>query len=117
MEKFIGFAKVAGKWFADLEEYEGDINDLQMVSGADTFLETINRLSGNTKYITIGILEDDDIVLPGATVVTLKKVRYEYLGAVYTVEGYEYYRDTIWLCPVCKWYFGEYPSVINIVIY
>lgn len=104
------FVKLSGRWFADIP-YEGDINDLQMVSGADTLLECYNT-NGNG-IVTCVMLEPGDSRYDWG-VTYFKKISGTEYGATYSVDG-EYYRGEVWLCPVLKYVLDEYPDYFEIV--
>ena len=118
------FYKEDGRWYIDLPEYieaGGTKGDLQMVAGADTWLD---KLSGNTEDV---IIKFSNIKFEGwqdcmaqslyfaggwqvennNDDVTQSELDH---GKWYTTktEGHE-----LWLCPVTKFVFdGTYPKVI-----
>lgn len=105
------FVKLSGKWFVDIP-WDGDINDLQMVSGADTLLDCYN--ADGSGFVTCKLLEVDDKPNNGCRVTYLKKLSETEYGATYSVDD-EHYRGDIWLCPVLKYVLGEYPDSFEIV--
>ncbi len=101
------FKKLSNRWFVDIP-YDGSVDDLQMVSGADLMLESI--ANGNETVVVrvsrtkiahsveLSILESDDV------------------GATYFVDNWDNeectYRGNVWLCNVTKLVFGDFPSHI-----
>lgn len=110
------FVKLGTKWFVDLPLYEGDVNDMQMVFGADTMLELY---SGGRREYEIGLRTDESDCISEANAgesAELIKLREDADGATYFVKS-RLYRDELWLCPVTKYVFGEYPDTIKLSIY
>jgi hypothetical protein len=67
MTKYIRFYLTnKNKWFADIPEWEGDIEELEMVMGADTMLNVMSDLFSNEVYLTLSTEP-----LENATVLTL----------------------------------------------
>jgi hypothetical protein len=101
------FVKDNGKWYIELDEYDGSREDLRMVAGADTWLD---RLSSGSDRVTMKI-----------SVTELLENKIEKLFEV-PVFGGAYYmarklrgrqaRHRMWLCPVTLFVFGEYPETI-----
>lgn len=94
------FIKLSNKWFIDIP-WDGDINDLQMVSGCDVLLDI---LSNNNFYVDIEISTDyfeDSIHL-------IKKNDDEF-GCYYSCFTYDF-KGEIWLCNVTKHLFGDFPN-------
>lgn len=102
------FKKLANRWFYDIP-YDGDINDLEMVLGADKLIESIPSLV----FKGIKIIE----IVPNKTDCELRKLEEDEFET-----GCTYYADTpffkgeIWLCAVTKTVLGKYPDVINFII-
>lgn len=94
------------KWYADIPrwvEEGGDIEELQMVSGADTWLDW---LSNYTDTVT---LEIDTVPFTGCN------SKLMYIGDIDMEPGnYMVYPGgfELWLCQVVTWLFGEYPNFI-----
>lgn len=108
----IKFQKEGDEWFAVLPTYEGPKENLQMVGGADTWLDI---LSGGELDIT---LELSDKGFPGSYILTLDNTDsgFPELGATYRIgryKGIDYSHLTLWLCPVTIFVFGEYPKTIH----
>ena len=104
------FVKLSSKWFVDIP-WDGDINDLQMVSGADTLLDCHDK-DGNG-IVTCVLLENGDKPKNGWCVTYFKKLSESEYGATYSVEDV-HYRGDIWLCSVLKYVLGEYPDSFEI---
>lgn len=108
MTKVIRFYKdFGGLWFADLPEYlqeGGQLADLQMVEGADIWLE---KLAQGKKEVTIRVdfqapRSDDDGRLLNIDM------------NAHDPGHYLVYPDIheLWLCPVLTWVAGDYPDII-----
>lgn len=108
------FDKELDGWFVDLPEWEGSKADLQMVMGADTFLDLVCEgewyvwMNMSTEYyegsnvlelIHYGIEPSEDDVEMGAWY-KLKSYR-----------GIEFDLD-MWLCEVTRFVFGHLPKKI-----
>lgn len=100
MNKVLTFIKLSNRWFIDIP-WDGMIEDLEMVSGADLFLDSI---SNGKKIVTleVGVSE-----IYGAT--KISKVREDEYGAFYKVYTYEF-KGEIWLCNVTKHLFEVFPD-------
>lgn len=100
-------------WFVDLPEWEGTKSDLEMVMGADTFLDILAQ-GENEVYVTLstepfeycGVLD------------YLHKGRLEGPelgeGAWYSLKehmGLDF-KLKMWLCDVTKFVFGDFPKQI-----
>lgn len=100
-------------WFVDLPEWKGEVWDLQMVMGADTFLDILSQ--GETEvYVTLSKTPFNDCEI----------LHYQHDGRL---EGPEYGEGAwyflneyvgismdlkMWLCDVTKFVFGEFPTKI-----
>ena len=71
-----------GRWFVILPEWDGLQEDLEMVDGADTFLDF------------------------------LEMVGHDQLGGTYRVNGVDGFDQEVWLCNVVHFIFGEHPETI-----
>lgn len=107
------FYKDEEGWFVDLPEWEGEKWELQMVSGADTFLEILSQ--GESEV---------NIVLSKTEFETANKLDFIELGRL---EGFEMgtgswyllkdyngitYNLKMWLCDVTVFVFKEFPKII-----
>ena len=107
------FYKDEHGWFVDIPEWEGEVWDLQMVSGADTFLELLAQ-GENVVFVTLSTkpFEDCDVL------------EFEYYGRLeswelgeggwYRLMSYQgqSYDLSMWLCDVTKYVFGDFPDRI-----
>ena len=102
-----------GRWYVDLPEWEGEKAELEMVSGADLFLDLLSQ-GEETVNVTLSTVSFE-----GSEVLEMK-----YLGALEGWEmgtgawyklisymGLEYNLD-MWLCDVTKFVFGSFPENI-----
>ena len=111
MERLIRFYKNAKQeWYADIEEWGGDMADLQMVEGADDLLNWIAGDSDSCKLL----MADD--YMKDAEILELVYVREENLGG-----GGDYLLETfkekvvnhkLWLCNVTEFVFKQLPEKI-----
>lgn len=111
-KKFKFYRDEMNRWYIDLPEWTGSIDDLQMVFGADTMLDIIAQ---GDESVTLNLsIEPFD----GANVLTwiadgipgdpnigggMYKLQ-EYNGIVFDLD--------MWLCDVTKFVFGNMPKLI-----
>ena len=93
-----------GRWFVILPEWDGLQEDLEMVDGADTFLDF---LTTDGLYVTLDISLDDQVGYS-----SLEMVGHDQLGGTYRVNGVDGFDQEIWLCNVVHFIFGEHPETI-----
>jgi len=109
------FEKEGLDWFIDLPEWEGSKADLQMVMGADSFLEILCE-GGWYVWITLS-----DTPFEGANV--LERIGFGSApvsdhdvedGAWYKLESYRgiEFDLEMWLCEVTRFVFGNLPEKI-----
>jgi hypothetical protein len=98
--KILTFIKLSNRWFIDIP-WDGMIEDLEMVSGADIFLDV---LSNGKKIITLEVGTSE---IYGAEKMTM--VHDDDYGAFYKIYTYDF-KGEIWLCNVTKHIFGEFPN-------
>ncbi|RZL46708.1 MAG: hypothetical protein EOP00_14155 [Pedobacter sp.] len=107
-KQFKFYKKPSGEWWLILPEWKGDPDDLQMIEGADKWLELMAK--GKKE---IG-LEMSDKPYSGAEVLTLLRIREENLGGggIYYLETYgsEKVKLKLWLCEVTSFVFDCIPQ-------
>lgn len=112
MKDIFRFYKTAdGRWYIDLPEWSGSLDDLQMVEGADTMLD---RVSGYTNECH---LEMSDEPFDGADRVRLvEDLSKSVGGGNYIMETYqgEQINHAMWLCEVTVHVFHSLPEAIYI---
>lgn len=100
-------------WFIDLPEWDGERWDLQMVAGADTFLDLLSQGESEV-FVTLSEKPFDDCE-------SLEFEHYGRLeawelgeGAWYKLYSYQgqSYDLSMWLCDVTKFVFGDFPDRI-----
>lgn len=108
------FVKRDANWFIDLPDYieaGGNINDLQMVEGADTMLDIIGA---GLPEVFMAI---DQVPFEGADKLILTEKCDANIGGGYYLL-YEYNGEKIeremWLCNVTEYVFGNLPEAIYI---
>ena len=100
------FYKDSQGWFIDLPNWLGTKGQLAMVQGADTFLDTISQtLSEFWVEMSIEPLEGDWSYC-------LRKTEDLVDGAMYQYINHKGQRDTMWLCGVTEFVFGNMPEKI-----
>ena len=101
------FIKLANKWYVDIP-YIGDINDLQMVCGADLLLENI---ANGKFYVEVNVattyIEHD---------IALIKIDENSEGASYDIKNNIPYRGEVWLCNITKNLFDLFPETFYLKI-
>lgn len=110
MKRDFRFYKVAnGDWYIDLPEWKGDPEDLQMIQGADQWLD----LMSNATEVTLSIADTD---FENAEFLTLIRLGESNLGGGgnYFLERYQKQNVNlkIWLCEVVEFIFDKYPQRI-----
>jgi len=103
MQQFT-FFKVANKWLVDLPTWTGNLDDLQMVAGVDTFLD---EMAHGNSVVTIELSTSP---IDKAQYVLIKQVE-DSIGGTYRANNISY---SIWLCNVTKFVFGYHPDTIYI---
>ena len=101
----IRFIKLSGRWFVDIP-WDGNIEDLQMVCGADLLLDNISE---NNFYVDVNVSTNDE-----NGEITLHKIKEDDFstGCYYKVNSFQF-KGEIWLCNVTKHVFGEFPNIIT----
>ena len=92
-----------GRWFVVLPKYDGDQEDLEMVEGADAFL---NYLTGDGMYVTIDVSLEETNDNP----IKLRLVAHDEIGGTYHTDNLRDFNEDIWLCNVVHFLFGEHPE-------
>lgn len=95
------FYKENNRWYIDLPEWEGQKSELEMVVGADEFLDIVSE---NSEEVFINI----------STKFFLGSNKLQLIN-VDPVEGAWYESDSfhkMWLCNVTKFVFDEFPENI-----
>ena len=115
------FYKLNNIWYIDLPEYLdkglGNLADLMMVDGADTFLD---HLAGNQSEVEVcfsgkSFDEAKFTLLTEAqgrnnSLFSFFRFTPAHYGCYYRVQELNDHR--LWLCPVTKYVFGGYPDKI-----
>ncbi|RAJ85928.1 hypothetical protein CLV59_102635 [Chitinophaga dinghuensis] len=101
------------KWFIDIPEWTKDIEELQMVLGADTMLDVA---SGNTNEC---FLKLSDAPFEGAEEARLiENLQGSIGGGNYLMATFrgESVNQEMWLCEVTEYVFGYLPSSIYVEV-
>lgn len=98
------------EWYLNLPEWNGDPEDLQMVEGADKWLDLV---SNNVSTVKLTL---SDKQFDSAEVLTLLRIREENFGGggIYFLESYQDKEVglKLWLCEVTKFVFNAIPQKI-----
>ena len=93
-------------WYVDMPEWQGSLDALEMVQGADDMLEDLSNHTGRDVYLQISTSEFDDSE-------RLIKIQDDVVGGgAYYGYPSTYQPKIIWLCSVSDWYFGYHPENI-----
>lgn len=103
------FVKLSNRWFVDIP-YIGSIEDLEMVSGSDKFL---NNLCLRTESTTTALELDVSTTEESQYCFKFVISDIDSNGATYKCGSLENI-DSIWLCNVTKLIFSEFPRAIYI---
>ena len=109
----IGEGPRAG-WYADVPDHTLEENE--MVSGSDTFLEEADALLGGRGEVLITVSDDNS---PGSFVAKLIRKAHNQYGATYILTGplaskYDAVGFELWICNVTHDVLGEHPRSIYI---
>lgn len=104
-----------GEWWLDLPEWKRDLADLQMVEGADEWLDLVSEKADEV-CMTLSEQKFD-----GAENLSLLRIREENFGGggIYYLENYKAEKVAlkIWLCGVTEFVFGCIPQKLFFKVY
>ena len=113
MRTFKFYKTEVGRWYVDLPEWEGSVDELEMVAGADLFLDVLSESEQTVNVIL------STVPFEGSDVLELQRLgdveSWELgEGAWYKLLEYKGidYELTMWLCDVTKFVFDEFPKNI-----
>ncbi len=110
MEKYKFYKTEENRWFIDVPDWQGDLDCLEMVAGADTLLDILSQ--GDNEIDVCFVLNS----MPVHRYILIKSDEYDgFGGASYDLYDKEDYMFSVWLCPVTKFLFKEYPHYISIL--
>lgn len=108
--QFKFYKNTSDEWYLDLPEWKGDPTALQMVEGADSWLDLLSKGARSIQ------LHLSDSKFEQAEILTLMHVRAENLGGggFYYLEKYEQEHISLklWLCEVTRFVFNKIPQRI-----
>ncbi|MBN9296024.1 MAG: hypothetical protein J0I41_03385 [Filimonas sp.] len=110
------FVREENKWFIDLPEYiagGGYKGDLQMVEGADKMLDI---MAGESDYVNLSMARE---AFADADKLILTEICDPILGGgMYFIKAYDgqEINQTMWLCEVTKFVFGDLPEEIFVKV-
>ncbi len=112
-EQIITFIKspLQSIWYAEIPNYPGPHEDLEMVDSAGTFL---SQLDNGLGIVQVSISDEPD----GLVDVILEKTAetQDEKGANYNIASCYNYVDSIWLCGVLEFVFGSFPDHLYLEI-
>jgi hypothetical protein len=97
------------RWFVDIPKWEGDIDELEMISGADYLCELIAQGDSEFKCTL-----SDEKMKASYTLIKTKDGKKEIGGAWYvlpSIYSIDYNLD-LWLCDVTAKIFERFPDII-----
>ena len=100
MKNIFEFVNLGGAWFYWSPQYDGPYEDLQMIGGTDSLLQSLDN-----KFVRLQIVDK------AVAKITLSKKEESECGAIYLCRS-KYYNGDVYICPVVLSVLGEYPPVI-----
>lgn len=98
----------SNRWYAEVDDWPGDFEDLQMIFGADTLLD---KLSDGKDYVKLAIYADE---IPNKFTVMLNKYNEDKEGAYYMQRYYGDIPESVFICNVTEFVLGYFPDTIYI---
>jgi hypothetical protein len=113
MRTFKFYKTEVGRWYVDLPEWEGSVDELEMVAGADLFLEILSEGEQTVNVILSTVPFEGADILEFQTLGNLESWELGE-GAWYKMVSYMGidYELKLWLCDVTKFVFGGFPNKI-----
>ena len=102
----MSFEKEGRRWYAVIPQWKGSKASLEMVAGADTFLDSLDIK--NKGYVTLSI----STKRKGGYRKLTKVDECKYGGANYIYKQPHKLPRVMWLCEVTLFVFGKYPENI-----
>ena len=96
------------RWFVNLPEWEGDIEELEMVLGADTMLDIIAQGQGE---VNVNISTEP---FDGYNIRLMKKDKKCSEGGAWYNAHSDLFDFEVWLCHVNEFVFGYHPDNLYI---
>lgn len=106
---------MAGGWYVHLPDYEGNIDDLEMISGADSLCYELD--TDNDGVVELEISDKPDFEWDYRLEFSFSSTNEigEVDGAFYIVTNKHFETSySIWLCNVTKYIFKKFPLFIYI---
>ena len=120
MQKTVRFFKLENEWYADVPNHT--LEDNQMVAGADTVLEEIDRNGKNSGEVFLTVADRVDAssleMIPFLAKFVMKN--HDMNGAEYILTGplaglYDAVGFVVWICNVTHDVLGEHPKSIYVI--
>ena len=113
MRTFKFYKESDSRWYVDLPEWEGAKADLEMVLGADSFLEIMAEGEAQVEVIlaTSSFSRADELIMTKLGAIEGVELG---TGAWYKLSTYRgiAFDLEMWLCDVTKFVFGDFPTTI-----
>lgn len=105
------YKTIENRWYVDLPQWTGSIDDLEMVCGADVMLDIMSQGEGEIK------LTMSDERIDNASILMKHNDTPEIGGAEYIFTSWKgiEYNMNIWLCGVTEYVFGYLPNTIYVI--
>jgi len=113
MRTFKFYKTEVGRWYVDLPEWEGSVDELEMVAGADLFLDILSENEQTVNVILSTVPFEGCDTLEFQVLGNLESWEMG-SGAWYKLLGYKGidYELSMWLCDVTKFVFDKFPENI-----
>lgn len=109
------FIKLATRWFVHLPDYDGPVDDLEMVCGADSMCYELD--TENTGVVDLEVSDNSDFDWDYCLEFSFSTTNEigEVDGSFYIVTNKHFETSyNIWLCNVTKYIFKKFPPFIYI---
>lgn len=103
MVRTLDFHKIGQSWYADVPEWSGKLEDLEMVMGADTLLDGLSKMG---RFVRIQVSTKE---FEGSTHIRSNGKVYggtAYVSVGYPVVGGANMVPELWLCSVNNFFWG-----------
>lgn len=110
MKRIFFYKESSGRWYADIPEWTGNKEELEMVMGADSLLDIISE--GENKICILFSKKAGSF--NNKNVLRIVENAADQGGMIYKVDEYNgiYIDLRVFLCDVTKFIFGEFPTNI-----
>lgn len=99
----------SNRWYAEVDNWPGDFEDLRMIWGANTLLD---KLSNGKNYVKVAIYANE---VPNKFTVMLNKYKEDKDGAYYSQRYYTTIPETVFLHNIIEFVLGYFPDTIYLM--